>query len=135
MRSRWKPAAWCCTNRPANCSPTPTSNASSWAVATCPPPSHPPESQGACMPITGTTRVFYILGDPVAQVRAPEVYNHIFQQHGIDAVVVPLKAAARDLRGFLQHGMRPENIGGFWVPIPHKPAIAQMLNPTDPVAR
>ena len=49
------------------------------------------------MPITGTTRVFYILGDPVAQVRAPEVYNHIFQEHGIDAVVVPLKVAARDL--------------------------------------
>jgi len=37
------------------------------------------------MRIAGTTRVFYILGDPVAQVRAPEVYNSLFELHGIDA--------------------------------------------------
>jgi shikimate dehydrogenase len=45
------------------------------------------------MNITGTTRVFFIFGDSVAQVRAPAVYNHLFQQHGIDAVLVPLKLA------------------------------------------
>jgi len=84
--------------------------------------------------ITGTTRVFYILGDPVAQVRAPEVYNHLFEQHGIDAVLVPLKLSAAALPGFLEHGMRAENIGGFWATIPHKAALAALLNPTDPVA-
>ena len=41
------------------------------------------------MNITGTTRVFLILGDPVAQVRAPEVFNHLFRKHGADAVLVP----------------------------------------------
>lgn len=87
------------------------------------------------MAISGTTRVFYILGDPVAQVRAPEVYNHLFQEHGIDAVVVPLKLPASALQGFLQHGMAAENIGGFWATIPHKPALAQFLNPSDPVAQ
>ena len=39
--------------------------------------------EGMSMAITGTTRVFYILGDPVAQVRAPEVYNHLFREHGL----------------------------------------------------
>ena len=87
------------------------------------------------MRITGTTRVFYILGDPVAQVRAPQVYNHLFEQHGIDAVVVPLKLPASALQGFLQHGMSAENLGGFWATIPHKPALAQLLDPTDPVAK
>jgi shikimate dehydrogenase len=85
--------------------------------------------------ITGTTRVFYILGDPVAQVRAPEVYNHLFREHRIDAVVVPLKLPARALEGFLAHGMAAENVGGFWATIPHKPALAQLLAPTDPVAQ
>ncbi|CAD5372297.1 Shikimate 5-dehydrogenase I alpha [Rubrivivax sp. A210] len=85
--------------------------------------------------ITGTTRVFYILGDPVAQVRAPEVYNHLFQQHGIDAVVVPLKLPAAALPGFLEHGMKAENIVGFWATIPHKAALAELLQPGDPVAR
>ena len=87
------------------------------------------------MAISGTTRVFYILGDPVAQVRAPEVYNHLFQEHGIDAVVVPLKLPAKSLQAFLQHGMSAENLGGFWATIPHKPALAQFLDPSDPVAK
>ena len=84
--------------------------------------------------ITGTTRVFFILGDPVAQVRAPEVYNHLFREHGIDAVLVPLKLKAADLPGFLSHGMAAENIGGCWATMPHKPALAQLLKPSDPVA-
>ena len=87
------------------------------------------------MHITGTTRVFYILGDPVAQVRAPEVYNHLFQRHGIDAVLVPLKLPAAALPGFLEHGLKAENIGGFLATIPHKAALAERLQPTDPVAR
>jgi shikimate dehydrogenase len=87
------------------------------------------------MHITGTTRVFFILGDPVAQVRAPEVYNRLFAQAGIDAVLVPLKLPAAALPGFLQHGMAAENIGGFWATIPHKSALAALLQPTDPVAR
>ena len=84
--------------------------------------------------ITGTTRVFYILGDPVAQVRAPEVYNHLFQRHDVDAVLVPLKLPAAALPGFLEHGMKAENIEGFWATIPHKSALAALLQPTDPVA-
>ena len=87
------------------------------------------------MHITGTTRVFYILGDPVAQVRAPEVYNHLFQRHGIDAVLVPLKLPAAALPEFLEHGLKAENIGGFLATIPHKAALAERLQPTDPVAR
>lgn len=86
------------------------------------------------MRITGTTRVFYILGDPVAQVRAPEVYNQLFQSHGVDAVLVPLKLPAAALPGFLEHGMRAENIGGLWATIPHKSQLAELLQPTDPVA-
>jgi shikimate dehydrogenase len=87
------------------------------------------------MTITGTTLVFFILGDPVAQVRAPEVYNVLFARHGIDAVLVPLKLPAAALPGFLSHGMGAENIGGFWATMPHKPALAALLQPADPVAR
>jgi shikimate dehydrogenase len=87
------------------------------------------------MTITGTTRVFFILGDPVAQVRAPEVYNHLFRKHGIDAVLVPQKLPAAALPGFLEHGMKAENIGGCWATIPHKAQLFSLLQPADPVAR
>lgn len=85
--------------------------------------------------ITGSTRVFFILGDPVAQVKAPTVYNTLFQQHGIDAVLVPLKLPAAALPGFLQHGLAGHNVGGFWATIPHKAALYEALQPADPVAR
>jgi shikimate dehydrogenase len=85
--------------------------------------------------ITGSTRVFFIIGDPVAQVRAPEVYNKLFQQNGIDAVLAPLKLPATALQGFLKNGMAAENIGGFWATIPHKAPLYEALQPTDPVAR
>lgn len=87
------------------------------------------------MKITGTTRVFFVLGDPVAQVRAPEVYNHLFQRHGIDAAMVPLKLPAAALPGFLQQGMAADNIGGFLATIPHKAALCDALKPSDPVAQ
>lgn len=87
------------------------------------------------MRITGTTRVYFILGDPVAQVRAPELYNHLFQRHGVDAVLVPLKLPPSALRDFLEHGMKAENVGGLWATIPHKEALARLLDPSDPVAR
>lgn len=85
--------------------------------------------------ITGTTRVFFILGDPVAQVRAPEVYNHLFQQNGIDAVLVPLKLSGAKLPAFLEHGIAAENIGGLWATIPHKAQLYDLIQPSDPVAQ
>lgn len=85
--------------------------------------------------ITGTTQVFYILGDPVAQVRAPEVYNALFRAHGIDAVLVPLKLPAAALPGFLAQGLRADNIGGCWATMPHKGPLAALLQPSDAVAQ
>ncbi len=86
------------------------------------------------MKITGTTRVFMILGDPVAQVRAPEVYNHLFERHGVDAVVVPMKVPAADLAGFVRHTLKAQNVGGLWITIPHKGALVGLVDRCDPLA-
>ena len=87
------------------------------------------------MNITGTTRVFLIIGDPVAQVRAPEVYNHLFRRHGVDAVVVPAKVRAAHLAGFVKNSLLADNIGGMWVTIPHKGAMLALMDHCDPVAQ
>ena len=42
------------------------------------------------MLIDGHTQVFFVLGHPVTQVRAPEVFNPLFQAHGVNAVLLPL---------------------------------------------
>ncbi|SAL78044.1 shikimate 5-dehydrogenase [Caballeronia terrestris] len=87
------------------------------------------------MPITGTTRVFMIAGDPVAQVRAPEIYNHLFERHGIDAVLVPVKVPPARLADFVRNAFSAENVNGMWVTIPHKAAMMALMDRCDPVAQ
>ena len=87
------------------------------------------------MNISGSTRVFLILGDPVEQVRAPEAFNHLFAKHGVDAVLVPAKVSGTHLAGFVQNSLRAENIDGLWFTIPHKAAMVELLDRCDPQAR
>jgi shikimate dehydrogenase len=87
------------------------------------------------MNISGTTQTFMILGDPVAQVRAPEVYNHLFERHGVNAVLVPAKVAPADLIGFVKHSFSAQNFGGFWATMPHKAAIKQLADDCDQLAK
>lgn len=87
------------------------------------------------MTITGHTRVFMIVGDPVAQVRAPEVYNPLFRRHGVDAVLVPMKVAPGALAGFVRHAFAAQNLDGLWVTIPHKAAILGLTDRADALAQ
>ena len=87
------------------------------------------------MTISGSTRVFLILGDPVAQVRAPEVFNHLFARHGADAVLVPAQVAAADLAPFVRQALKARNIDGLWLAIPHKTAMVDLLDRCDRLGR
>ncbi|SHM35837.1 shikimate dehydrogenase [Rhizobacter sp. OV335] len=87
------------------------------------------------MTLSGSTRVFLILGDPVAQVRAPEVFNHLFARHGADAVLVPAQVAAADLAGFARQALKARNIDGLWLAIPHKTAMVELLDRCDRLGR
>jgi shikimate dehydrogenase len=83
------------------------------------------------MQVTGSTRVFMILGDPVEQVRAPEQFNHLFARHGVDAVLVPAQVAPRDFAAFVRHVFLARNIDGLWLTIPHKTAVLPLLDRCD----
>jgi shikimate dehydrogenase len=87
------------------------------------------------MNITGSTRVFFILGDPIAQVRAPEIYNHLFSRHGVDAVLVPVQVSPVALEGFVRGAMSARNIDGLWITVPHKAALLGLLDRCDPLGR
>lgn len=71
-------------------------------------------------PITGATRVFAIVGDPVAQVRSPDMFNRFFAAQAIDAVLVPLQIHTGDLATVLPALKRIPNLGGLVVTVPHK---------------
>jgi len=87
------------------------------------------------MNISGTTRVFLILGDPVAQVRAPEAFNHLFAQHGVDAVLVPAHVSPDNLDSFALNALKARNIAGLWLAIPHKTAMVSLLDHCDRLGR
>ncbi len=73
------------------------------------------------------TAVFAIVGDPVAQVRSPEVFNRLFRERGIDAVMVPLHVPGDGLAAALAGLRAVANLRGVVVTVPHKPAAAEML--------
>ena len=70
--------------------------------------------------ITGRTRLYGIIGDPIAQVRSPEVYTRKFAQSGIDAVLVPMHIDASEIDAVLPTLLRLKNLDGLLVTSPFK---------------
>lgn len=78
--------------------------------------------------ISGTTRIFPVIGFPVEQVKAPALFNAYFIQHQIDARVVPLKIAPDQYVPAVKTLMGIENIGGIFVSIPFKPLTLEAVD-------
>jgi shikimate dehydrogenase len=70
--------------------------------------------------VTGTTRLYAIVGDPIAHVRTPMVFNDYFGQHKIDAVCVAIQVARDDLEPGWSGLRAIGNLDGFIVTAPHK---------------
>lgn len=83
------------------------------------------------MHISGTTRVFMVLGDPIAQVQAPQLFNPVFDRHGIDAVLVPAHVPRERSASFCREVLAAGNIDGLWLTIPHKPLVMPLLARRD----
>lgn len=81
--------------------------------------------------IDGRTRVFFVLGHPVAQVRAPGVFNPLFQAHGVNAVLLPADVAPERLATFVRGSLSAGNVEGLWLTIPHKSAAMPLLDRVD----
>jgi len=86
------------------------------------------------MLITGHTKIFGIIADPVAQVRTPELLNAYFAQHGIDAVMVPLHVPAEALAQAVDGLRTMRNFCGLVVTVPHKKTAAAMCTQLGPTA-
>jgi shikimate dehydrogenase len=76
--------------------------------------------------IDGSTRVFAILGDPVAHSLSPRMHNAAFTALGIRAVYVPLQCSAGDLAGLIQ--ALAHSGGGGNVTVPHKESAARTVD-------
>jgi 3-dehydroquinate dehydratase/shikimate dehydrogenase len=83
--------------------------------------------------MTPLTRVFGVIGAPVAHSMSPALHNAWFEAAGLDAVYLPLLVDARPgvLSDFLDAARRMDELdaGGFSVTVPHKEAAARYAGP------
>lgn len=75
---------------------------------------------------SGATRLYVIVGDPIAQVRSPAGMTAAFAARGHDGILVPVQVSVADLPDFLSVATRLKNLDGIVVTIPHKFACYQV---------
>jgi shikimate dehydrogenase len=85
--------------------------------------------------ITGKTRLFGVIADPIEHVRAPQVFNPVFAARGFDAVLVPCHVAPDGLAALMDGFRRIVNFGGFLVTVPHKLRAAELCDELGPAGR
>jgi shikimate dehydrogenase len=80
--------------------------------------------------LSGKTRVFFIVGDPIAQVRAPAGVTAELARRGHDALVVPIHVAASEVDAFLRAAATLKNVDGVFATVPHKHAAFRHCSTT-----
>ena len=86
------------------------------------------------MNITVNTKMYAVIGDPIAQSLSPQLHNGLFEANGIDALYLPIEVKSEDLEKLVQ-GFRLMNLGGFNITKPHKLDIMKYLDELDPLAQ
>jgi shikimate dehydrogenase len=85
--------------------------------------------------ITGSTRLYAIVGDPIAQVRSPEVFTKRFAADGVNAVMVPVHVPVNRFDAIVPALLDLGNLGGLLVTVPFKARMLQFANRLGTTAR
>lgn len=80
---------------------------------------------------SGATRVIFIVGDPVAQVKAPYGLTPVLRERGADTIVVPAHVTAADFAAFVAAVERMGNADGLIITVPHKFAAHDLCASVD----
>jgi shikimate dehydrogenase len=78
--------------------------------------------------VSGKARLYAIVGDPIAHVRVPAVFNARFAERGLDAACVPLHVSAAGFAAAVAGLRALQNLDGFVVTAPHKHAIVALCD-------
>jgi shikimate dehydrogenase len=72
-------------------------------------------------------KLFVLIGDPVAHSRSPAIHARAFSLLGVDAAYAPCRVSSQDLERAVD-GLRALGADGFNVTVPHKTAVAQLVD-------
>lgn len=85
--------------------------------------------------ITGNTRLFGIIADPVEQVRTPQALNAYFAREGMDAVMVPMHVGTDGFPLVFDALRKVRNFSGCIVTVPHKAKVPGLCDDVSEAAR
>ena len=83
---------------------------------------------------SGATRVIYIVGDPIAQVKSPAGVTAMLRGRGADVIVVPAHVRPDDLAQWVAATTAVRNCDGIIVTVPHKFAALPLCRRSTPQA-
>ncbi len=81
-----------------------------------------------------TQTIIPILGDPVAQVATPDLWNRHFEAVGQNARCVPFHLTPDGLSAFTGFVRHAPNIPGFLTTVPHKTALPALCDSASPIS-
>lgn len=84
--------------------------------------------------LDGNTRLYLILGDPIAQVKSPHGVTAAFQERDHNAILVPIHIAATHLIEFATAASLAGNVDGLIITVPHKFAARYLCTRLTPRA-
>ncbi len=76
--------------------------------------------------LNGATRVYFIVGDPITQVKSPYGVSQDLQARGRNALVLPAHVAPAALAAWLAGVSLAQNVDGIIVTVPHKLACVEL---------
>lgn len=85
--------------------------------------------------LDGSTRLHFIVGDPIAQVKSPAGVSQSFLDAGLNAVCVPAHVSPTDLADWLRGVSLAKNVDGIIVTVPHKMACLTLCATASDRAR
>ena len=85
--------------------------------------------------LSGATRVAFIVGDPIAQVKSPGGLTKIIAAKGENAIVVPAHVSPQNLDTFVHAVDLMQNVDCIIITVPHKFAIAKQCKIVSEVAK
>jgi shikimate dehydrogenase len=70
--------------------------------------------------LNGATRLHFIVGDPIAQVKSPAGVTQSFAAQGQNAICIPAHVSSADLAAWFDGISKTQNVDGIIVTVPHK---------------
>jgi shikimate dehydrogenase len=85
--------------------------------------------------LDGASRLYFIVGDPISQVKSPAGVTHALQSRGFNSLCLPLHLSSENFLPSLKALSKASNVDGLIITVPHKFAAIRLCSTLSPRAK